>query len=166
MDEDKTERRQKRMAVICWSGDLDRVWPTLILSTTAAASGLEVDIFFTFWGLRVLQRNDKRITGVNMKQKMESVFDHGGTDHLHLGKLHMGGMGTMMIKQLAKEYKVAMPTDLFGMAVDLGVRLHPCQMSMELYGLTKEDFVEGLQPPIGAASFIDMAADADISLFI
>ena len=158
--------RQKRMSVVCWSSDLDKVWPTLILSTTAAASGLEVDVFFTFWGLRVLQRNEKRITGVNLKQKMESVFDHGGTDHLHLGKLHMGGMGTMMIKQLAKEYKVATPSDLLGMAVDLGVRLYPCQMTMDLYGFTKEDFIDGLQPPMGAASFIDMAADADISLFI
>ncbi|HLI45423.1 MAG TPA: DsrE/DsrF/DrsH-like family protein [Acidimicrobiales bacterium] len=166
MTEPSVDARQKRMCVICWSADLDRVWPTLILSTTAAASGLEVDVFFTFWGLRVLQRNDKRLTGVNLKQKMESVFDRGGTDHLHLGKLHMGGMGTMMIKQLAKEYKVATPTDLLGMASDLGVRLHPCQMTMELYGLTKDDFIDGLQPPIGAASFIDMAADADITLFI
>jgi peroxiredoxin family protein len=166
MTEASVEAHQKRMCVICWSADLDRVWPTLILSTTAAASGLEVDVFFTFWGLRVLQRNDKWLTGVNLKQKMESIFDRGGTDHLHLGKLHMGGMGTMMIKQLAKEYKVATPTDLLGMASDLGVRLHPCQMTMELYGLTKDDFIDGLQPPIGAASFIDMAADADITLFI
>ena len=50
--------RQKRMSIVCWSGDLDRVWPVLILATTGAASGLQVNVFFTFWGLRVLQRND------------------------------------------------------------------------------------------------------------
>ena len=66
---------QKRMSIVCWSGDLDRVWPVLILATTGAASGLEVNIFFTFWGLRVLQRNDKRITGQNWMQKGESVVD-------------------------------------------------------------------------------------------
>ncbi|HET9092180.1 MAG TPA: DsrE/DsrF/DrsH-like family protein [Acidimicrobiales bacterium] len=165
-EESAAAPRQKRMTVVCWSSDLDRVWPTLILSTTAAASGLEVDVFFTFWGLRVLQRNEKRVTGVNLKQKMESIVDRGGTDHLRLGKMHMGGAGTAMIKQLAKEYKVATPSDLLGMAMDLGVRLYPCQMTMELYGFTKEDFIDGLQPPMGAAGFIDMAADADISLFI
>lgn len=159
--------KPKRMCLICWSSDLDRVWPVLILSTTAAASGLEVDVFFTFWGLRVLQRNDKRITGENWKQKGEAFMDRGGTDHLKLGKMHMAGMGTSMIKGLAKQYNVASPTDLVEMAQDLGVRFHPCQMTMELYGLdAKEDFIDGLQPPIGAASFIDMALDADVSFFI
>jgi peroxiredoxin family protein len=156
----------KRMAIICWSNDLDRVWPTLILATTGAASGLEVDVFFTFWGLRVLQKNNKRITGKNWMQKGESVVDRGGTDHLKLGKINFGGMGTKMIKMLAKQYKVASPTELLEMAQDVGVRLHPCQMTMDLYGLTTDDFIDGLQPTLGAASFIDMAATADITLFI
>jgi peroxiredoxin family protein len=78
----------------------------------------------------------------------------------------MGGMGTMMIKQLATEYKVASPSELLQMALDVGVRLHPCQMTMDLYGFTAHDFIDGLQPTLGAASFIDMAAKADITLFI
>jgi peroxiredoxin family protein len=154
------------MALVCWSSDLDRVWPTLILATTGAASGLDVSIFFTFWGLRVLQKNDKRITGTNWMQKGESLMDRGGTDHLKLGKMHFGGAGTKMIKALAQQYKVASPTELLGAAQDLGVRLYPCQMTMELYGLSKDDFIDGLEPPMGAATFIDIAADADISLFI
>jgi peroxiredoxin family protein len=154
------------MAMICWSSDLDKVWPVLILGTTAAASGMEVDIFFTFWGLRVLQRNDVRVTGERWQQKMESMVDRGGTDHLKLGKIHMGGMGTSMIKGLARDYKVASPGELLEMATDLGVRLHPCQMTMDLYGIKTTDMIDGLQPCIGAASFLDMAADADITLFI
>lgn len=156
----------KRMAIVCWSNDLDRVWPTMILATTGAASGMEVDVFYTFWGLRVLQRNEKRITGTNWMQKAESIVDRGGTDHLKLGKIHFGGMGTRMIKQLAKEYKVADPGELMEMAMDLGVKMYPCQMTMDLYGLTKDDFIDGLEPSMGAASFLDMAADADIQLFI
>ena len=161
-----TDEQVKRMAMVCWSSDLDRVWPTLILATTGAASGLEVDIFFTFWGLRVLQKNNRRFTGKNWMQKGESLVDRGGTDHLRLGKIHFGGAGTMMIKKLARQYKVASPTELLEMAMDVGVRLHPCQMTMDLYGLTTEDFIDGLQPTLGAASFIDMAAKADITLFI
>lgn len=156
----------KTMSLICWSSDLDRVWPVLILATTAAASGMEVNVFFTFWGLRVLQKNDTRITGENWKQKMESFMDRGGTDHLKLGKMHMGGMGTGMIKGLADQYNVASPTELLEIARDLGVRLMPCQMTMELYGLSKDDFVDGLEPPVGAATFLDLAADSDIQLFI
>jgi peroxiredoxin family protein len=160
------DEQQKRLAMVCWSSDLDRVWPTLILATTAAASDLEVDIFFTFWGLRALQRNDKRITGTNWMQKAESLVDPGGTDHLKLGKIHFGGAGTKMIKKLANQYKVASPTELMEMALAIGVRMHPCQMTMDLYGLTTEDFIDGLQPSLGAASFIDMAAKADVTLFI
>lgn len=156
----------KRMAIICWSNDLDRVWPVMILATTGAASGLEVDVFFTFWGLRVLQRNDKRVTGKNWMQKGESLMDRGGTDHLKLGKMNMAGMGTSMIKMLANQHKVASVSELIDMAKDVGVRLHPCQMTMDLYGLTTDDFIDGLQPTLGAASFIDMAARADITLFI
>ena len=168
MDAMDTDEQAKRMAMICWSSDLDRVWPTLILATTAAASGLEVDVFFTFWGLRVLQRNNKRVTGQNWMQKMESLIDRGGTDHLKLGRrqIHLGGLGTMMIKKLARRYKVASPTELLEMALDVGVRMHPCQMTMDLYGLTKQDFIDGLQPSLGAASFIDMASKADITMFI
>ncbi|MST31804.1 proton-conducting membrane transporter [Acidimicrobiaceae bacterium USS-CC1] len=162
----KSDDRQKTMAMVCWSSDLDRVWPTLILATTGAASGLDVSIFFTFWGLRVLQKNEKRLTGTNLMQKGESLMDRGGTDHLKLGKLHFGGAGTRMIKKLADDYHVASPTELLSMAQDLGVRLYPCQMTMDLYGFEKDDFIGGLEPPMGAASFINMAADADISLFI
>lgn len=156
----------KRLAMICWSSDLDKVWPVLILGTTAAASGMEVDIFCTFWGLRVLQRNDKRMTGTNWMQKGESLVDRGGTDHLKLGKIHFGGAGTKMIKKLATDYKVASPTELLEMALDIGVRIHPCQMTMDLYGMKKEDFIDGIQPSLGAASFLDMAVNADITLFI
>lgn len=167
MAEGNGSNGQKSMAIVCWSSDLDRVWPTLILATTGAASGMDVNIFFTFWGLRVLQKNDTRITGENWMQKMESSMDRGGTDHLKLGKMHMAGMGTTMVKKLANQYNVASPTELLEMAKDLGVKLHPCQMTMELFGLdAKEDFIDGLETSLGAASFIDMAADADITLFI
>ncbi|GAB91734.1 DsrE/DsrF/DrsH-like family protein [Gordonia rhizosphera] len=156
----------KRMAMVCWSNDLDRVWPTMILATTGAASGMEVDVFFTFWGLRVLQRNDKRITGTNWMQRGESLVDPGGTNRLKLGKINYGGAGTRMIKKLAKDYKVADPGELMEMAMDMGVRMYPCQMTMDLYGFKRDDFIDGLEPSMGAASFLDMAADADITFFI
>jgi peroxiredoxin family protein len=158
--------RQKRMSMVCWSSELDRVWPVLILATTGAATGMQVDVFFTFWGLRVLQRDGKRITGDNWMQKGESIVDKGGIDALKLSKIHFAGAGTAMIKKLAKQKGVASPRELLETALDLGVKLHPCTTTMDLYGLAKEDFIDGIEPPLGAASFLDMAADSDITLFI
>src|SRR5438309_9020945 len=103
---DKDEFAPKKMTIVAWSGTLDKAWPTLILATTAAASGMDVAIFFTFWGLRILQRNDKRITGRNWMQRGLALLNRGGTDHLRLSKLSMGGAGGAMMRKLAKDHKV------------------------------------------------------------
>ena len=157
---------QKKMTIVAWSGTLDKAWPTLILATTAAASGMDVTVFFTFWGLRILQKNTKRTTGRNWKQRMLSVFNRGGSDHLGLSKLQMGGMGPMMMRQLAREHKVAEPTELLEMAQQLGVKLWPCQMTMDLMGLKREDFIDGLAETVGAATAIQRMSESEINLFI
>lgn len=156
----------KKMTIIAWSGTLDKAWPTLILATTAAASGMDVAVFFTFWGLRILQRNDKRTTGRSWKQRMLSVFNRGGSDHLGLSKLQMGGMGPVMMRQLAREYKVAEPTELLEMARQLGVKLWPCQMSLDLMGLKREDLIDGAADTVGAATAIQRMSESEINLFI
>jgi peroxiredoxin family protein len=157
---------KKKMTIIAWSGELDKAWPTLILATTAAASGMEVAVFFTFWGLRILQRTDKRVTGANWKQKMLSLMNKGSTEHMGLSKLNFAGVGPTLMRQLAKEYKVAEPTELLEMAQQLGVKLWPCQMTMDLMGLKREDLVDGLAETVGAATAIERMADSDIQLFI
>jgi peroxiredoxin family protein len=97
---------------------------------------------------------------------MLSLFNRGGTDHLGLSKLNMGGMGPMMMRQLAKEYKVAEPTELLSLAQELGVKLWPCQMTMDLMGLRKEDFVDGLPDVVGAATAIQRMSESEVNLFI
>ena len=156
----------KKMTIVAWSGTLDKAWPTLILATTAAASGMDVAVFFTFWGLRILQRNDKRTTGRNWKQKMLSVFNRGGTDHLGLSKLNMAGMGPLMMRQLAQQHKVAEPEELLQMAQELGVKLWPCQMSLDLMGLKSDDLIDGLPETVGAATAIQRMSESEINLFI
>ena len=156
----------KKLTIVAWSGTLDKAWPTLILATTAAASGMDVTIFFTFWGLRILQKNDKRITGRSWKQRMLAVFNRGGTDHLGLSKLQMAGMGPVMMRQLAREHKVAEPTELLEMAQQLGVKLWPCQMSLDLMGLKREDLIDGLPDTVGAATAVERMSTSEINLFI
>ena len=155
----------KKLVIMAWSGDLDKIWPTFILGTTGAAMGMETTIFFTFWGLFPLVRNDVHITGENWMQKMMSMMNRGGTEHLKLGKMNFAGAGPAMMKKLAEEHHVASPNELLEVARDLGVHLVPCQMTMDLLGLAKEDLIEGLEAPAGATSALLEAQDA-ITLFI
>ena len=166
MSELTSQNGAKKMTIVAWSGTLDKAWPTLILATTAAASGMDVAVFFTFWGLRILQKNNKRVTGRNWKQKMLSVFNRGGTEHLGLSKLQMAGMGPMMMRQLAREHKVAEPTELLEMAQQLGVKLWPCQMSLDLMGLKRDDLIDGLPESVGAATALQRMSESEIQLFI
>ncbi|MFA5785465.1 MAG: DsrE/DsrF/DrsH-like family protein [Actinomycetota bacterium] len=155
-----------KLALVAWSDDLDKAWPVLILATTGVAAGMDVSIFFTFWGLRLLQRNDKRMTGKNWMQKMLSIFNRGGADNLKLHKLNFAGMGPWMMHKLAKEHGVASPQELLELAREAGVRLVPCQMTMDLMGISREDMIDGIEQPAGAMSAILEMQEAKATLFI
>ena len=155
----------RKLVIIAWSGDLDKVWPQMILATTGAAMGMQTTIFFTFWGLFSLVKDNTRITGDNWMQKMVSMMDRPGMDHLKLGKMNFAGAGPVMMKHLAKEHSVASPGELLEMARDLGVRLVPCQMTMDLLGLSRDDMIDGLGEPVGATTMLLEAQDA-VTLFI
>jgi len=161
------QARQKadKLVIFTWGGDLDKVWPTLILATTAAAMGMEAIVFFTFWGLFPLVRNDVRLTGDNWMQKLLSLMHRGGTEHLKLSQLNFAGAGSAMMRKLAAEHSVASPQELLELAREMGVRLIPCQMTMDLLGLSREDLIDGLEEPAGAATALAEAQDA-ITLFI
>jgi peroxiredoxin family protein len=159
------EDADKKLVIFAWSGDLDRMWPTLILATTAAAMGMQTTVFFTFWGLFPLVRNEVRVTGENWMQKMLSVFNRGGTEHLKLSKMNFAGAGPAMMKKLARDNKVASPTELLEIARDMGVHLVPCQMTMDLLGLARDDLVEGLADPAGATTAL-LEAQGAMTLFI
>jgi peroxiredoxin family protein len=164
----ESERIQKtnKLTIIAWGGDLDRIWPTTILATTAAASGMESMVFFTFWGLFAVVKPDVRVTGENWMQKMMSVMNPGSAQKAKLSRYHFAGAGPAMFKRLADEHQVAKPHELMALAKDLGVRLVPCQMTMDLLGLKREELIDGLEEPIGAATAILEMRQAAVSLFI
>jgi len=156
---------EQRTTIVAWSGDLDRVWPQLILATTAAAYGMTTTVFFTFWGLFTLKRPDVKITGsdwkTNWKTKGLGVMNRQG-----LTKLNMGGLGPLLMKKVAAEHKVAPPTELLDTAKELGVRLWPCSMTMDLMGLTPADLIDGVGEPVGAATALAEMQHSTINLFI
>jgi len=150
-----------RTTIVAWSGDLDRVWPQLILATTAAAYGMTTTVFFTFWGLFTLKRPEVRITGSDWKTKGLGVMHRQG-----LTKLNMAGLGPLLMKKVAAERKVAPPTELIDTAMELGVRLWPCSMTMDLMGLTPTDLIDGVGEPVGAATALAEMQRSAINLFI
>lgn len=163
--EEHEAKTPDKLVIFAWSGELDKVWPQLILATTGAAMGMQTTVFFTFWGLFAIVKNDVRITGDTWMQRMMSMINRGGTDHMRLSKYQFVGAGKAMMMKLAKDHKVASPTELLETARDMGVKLVPCQMTMDLMGLTREDLIDGLDDPAGATSALLETKDA-ITLFI
>ena len=162
---DRQPETAEKLVIFAWSGELDKVWPTLILATTGAAMGKETTVFFTFWGLFPLVKNEVRLTGENWMQKMLSMMNRGGDEHLKLTKMNFVGAGPAMMKHLAAEHKVASPHELMEMAKELGVHMVPCQMTMDMLGLKREDLIDGLDEPAGATAAL-AAAQGAITLFI
>jgi peroxiredoxin family protein len=164
--DDSTPTKTKELVIVNWSGELDRIWPVLILSSTAAASGVRCRVFVTFWGLLPFVKDGRRIVGDNWMQKMLTLMQRPGIDHLKLSKMNFMGMGPWMMGTLRKQYNVASPRELLEAATAMGVEFIPCQMTMDMFGLKREDLIDEMGEPAGAATAIEIMTEADASLFI
>jgi peroxiredoxin family protein len=160
------EVKPKDFLIIAYSGELEKVWATMILASTSAAMGVKTRVFVTFWGLQVFVKDDKRITGENVMQKMMSGMQRPGVSHRKLSKMNFLGMGPWMMRKLAKQYGVASPKELLEAAQALGVEFIPCQMTMDMFGLKPEDMIEGMGEPAGAATVIGLLTGDSTPLFI
>lgn len=156
----------KDFLIIDYSGDLEKVWATMILASTSAAMGVRTRVFVTFWGLPVFVKDSTRITGENWMQKMMSAMQRPGISHRHLSKMDFFGMGPWMMRKLAKQYGVSSPKELLEIAQEMGVEFMPCQMTMDMFGLKPEDMIEGMGEPVGAATVIELMTTNSVPLFI
>jgi peroxiredoxin family protein len=158
--------KTKKLVIVDYSGELEKTWATMILASTAGAMEIETTVYVTFWGLQAFVKDRKRITGENWMQKMMSFMQRPGVSHRPLSKMNFFGLGPWMMFKLAKKYNVSKPKDLLEMAQALGVNFVPCQMTMDLFGLKREDLIDGMGEPVGAATALQLMTDADSTLFI
>jgi peroxiredoxin family protein len=107
-----------------------------------------------------------RLTGDNWMQRMLSLMQRPGIDNLRMSKMNFLGMGPWMIGRLRRQYNVASPRELLDAATALGVEFIPCQMSMDMFGIKREDLIDGMGEPAGAATAIEIMTEANASLFI
>ena len=138
--------KARSMTLIVHSGDLDKAMAGFILATGAAAKGMDVTMFFTFWGLNVIKK--------------------GGAEKAKLSRMHMGGMGTAMIKGRMNKHGVAPMRELIADAKELGVRLVACDMTMELMHVPKSDLIAEVDEVGGVGTYLDAASGSQVNLFV
>lgn len=156
---------EKDKTIVVFSGDLDRALAALIIANGAAAMGRKVTLFFTFWGLNILRKGEN----IHIKKTfMDGMFGKmmpRGSKKLGLSRMNMAGMGPKMIRMVMKNKNVDSLELLMQQALDEGVRLVACQMSMDIMGIAKEELLDGVELA-GVASYLDAAESSDVNLFI
>ena len=149
---------QKKLSIISFSGDFDKLTAVFTLATGAAAVGYEVNIFFTFWGLNAIKKKQSPLT------KLFGFF-MGGLKAAPVSRLNFGGISPKIFRSLMKKNNVATLEELVDSAKILEVNLYACEMAMHILGLNKEDFIPEVKDVLGVATFLKMADDGQ-TLFI
>jgi peroxiredoxin family protein len=158
------ELPENRASIIVFSGDLDKVLPAFIIATGAAAMGMHVSLFFTFWGLNALKKR-RDLSGKGFLEKLFALMTPVGTEGLGVSKMNFFGIGAKLLRTLMKRKQVASLEELAQMAREMGVRIIACQMSMDVLGITKDELWDGIEVG-GVATFLADATKSRVTLFI
>jgi peroxiredoxin family protein len=154
----------QKCTIIVFSGDMDKVFAAFIIATTAAAMGMETTMFFTFWGLKAIQKGNK--TGTGLFGKMLGVMNRGGIDRLGPSKFNFGGMGRWMFKKMMKDQNVTSLPEMLQTAIDLDVKLLACLMSMDVMEISQDDLIDEVSDVVGAATMLAEAQQSQVQYFI
>lgn len=150
---------------VIFSGDLDKTLAAFIMANGAVAMGRNVTMFFTFWGLNILRKAKKVRVRKNLIEKMFGFMMPRGSKKLGLSRMNMGGMGAKMIRWVMKNKSVSSLEELMQSAIDHGVKIVACQMSMDIMGIRKEEFIDGVELG-GVSTFLGSCETSDTNLFI
>ena len=158
---------KEKMTIVMFSGNLDHALAGFTLATTGASMGMEVTMFFTYWGLNIIKKNEGTIKSRGLMKKMLNFMNRGGSKRLKLSRFNMFGLGTWMMKKLMKDVNVPSLDEMIKMAQDMGVKLIPCSTTCGVMGLSEDDaFRQQISSMAGAAFFLNEARESKITLFI
>jgi peroxiredoxin family protein len=160
------EKEKMTMAIL--SGDLERALAAFMLATTAVSMGMEVSMFFTFWGLNIVKKNEGGIKSKGLMRKMLNLINRGGPKRLKLSRLNMFGLGTWMMKRLMKDTHMPSVEEYIAMANEMGVNIVACTTTCGVMGLPaeKDTFRSEVKTLAGAAYFLNEARKSKVTLFI
>lgn len=156
---------EKGKTFILFSDDLDKTLATFVLANGAAATGKKVTIFFTFWGLNAIKKDNKPEVKKDIFGKMFGMMLPSGTKKLALSKMNMWGIGSRMMRYIMKNKGIESLESLRQQAVDNGVEFIACQMSMDVMGVKKEELMDNVTIG-GVATYMERAEKANVNLFI
>lgn len=153
---------EDRLAIVCSKGSLDMAYPPFVLATAAAAMDMEVMLFFTFWGLDIINRHkiDSLEVSIASNPGMPTMAKVAGV--VPFGTRMVS---TMMKDQFAKANVMSI-REFVNTSKEMGVHMVACQMSMDVLGIKRDDLIPEVEDVVGAATFLDFAKDAKIQLFI
>ncbi len=159
---------KEKMTIAVLSGDLERALAAFMLAVTGASMGMEVSIFFTFWGLNIIKKNEGSIKSKGLMRKMLNMMNRGGTKRLKPSRFSMLGLGTWMMKRLMKESNMPTIDEYIVMAKEMGVTLIACTTTCGMMGIApeKESFRSEVEVMAGAATFLGEARQSKVTLFI
>jgi len=161
VEKPKEQLKRNKLVIICSKGSLDMAYPPMMLATTGAAMGMQVDLYFTFWGMNIITK--KTIDSL----KIPPVGNPALPMPNILGMLPgMSSMVTSMMKKNMQKIKMPSIKEMIATAKDSGVKFHACSPSMNMMGLKKEDLIPEVDDIIGAATYLELASEDAITLFI
>ena len=161
MEKTKEQPKRNKLVIVCSKGSLDMAYPPMMLATTAAAMGMQVDLYFTFWGINMISK--KTIDSL----KISPVGNAAVPMPNILGMIP--GMTRMMTGMMQKKMqKIKMPSirEMIATAKESGVKFHACSPTLDMMGLKKEDLIPEVDDIIGAATYLELASEDAITLFI
>jgi peroxiredoxin family protein len=154
----------ERATLFVFSGDVDRLMTAFIIATGAAAMGMQVTMYFSFWALPILKKTTI-LTGKSVPEKLMALMLPAGPERAGTSKMHMLGIGPAMLKMMLKKHNVETLPGLIALAREMDIRLIACQMTMEVMGITKDELIDDLDYG-GVATYLGDACDSRITLFI
>ena len=159
---------KEKLTIAVLSGDLERALAAFMLATTGASMGMEVSMFFTFWGLNIIKKNEGRLKSKGVMRKMLNMMNRGGSKRLKLSRFNMLGMGTWMMKKLMKDTNMPSVDEFIVMAKEMGVNMIACTTTCGVMGLPADtdSFRSEVQTMAGAAYFLGEARQSKVTLFI
>jgi peroxiredoxin family protein len=160
------EEKTKRVSIVVFSGEMDKLQAAFIIAVGAASAGMPVDMFFTFWGLSALRDAQAKGGAKSFMEKMFGWMLPKGPSKLPLSKMDMMGIGRAMMKGVMKRKGMTSLPELMEVAQQLGVKLHACEMSMKVLGFSREELTGTVEDVVGVASYIEDASTSNITLFI
>lgn len=152
------------VTIIVFSGDLDKVMAGFVIATGALAMGMQVSMFFTFWGLTAIKK-DTTLKGKGFKQKMLAMMNPKNSEKMGISRLNMLGMGPAMMKMIMKEKNVSSVEELRQMAVDMDVKMTGCQMSMDVMGVDASELIDGVEFA-GVAAMLEDSLRSRTTIFV